>query len=41
MTTEAITTETTTPEVASERGLLIAVLLMVSLGTAVMFFMAG
>ena len=34
-------TETTTPEVASERGLLIAVLLMGSLGTIAMFFMAG
>ncbi|WP_269746733.1 hypothetical protein [Catenuloplanes japonicus] len=37
MTTETITTETTTPEIASERGLLIAVLLMVSFGTAAMF----
>lgn len=37
MTTEAVTTESATPEIASERGLLIAVLLMVSLGTAGMF----
>ena len=41
MTTEAATTETTTPDVSSERPLLIAMALMVSLGTAAMYFMVG
>ncbi|MDP9796418.1 hypothetical protein J2S43_004930 [Catenuloplanes nepalensis] len=41
MTTEAATTETTAPEVDSERPLLIAMAIMVSLGTAAMYLMVG
>ncbi|MDR7273984.1 hypothetical protein [Catenuloplanes atrovinosus] len=41
MTTEAATTETAKPEVDSERPLLIAMALMVSLGTVAMYFMVG